>query len=85
MEACREIKEQKGKTYWKTIKKLTKYNFHNTTDPIEINGNPTTNDQDIADAFAEHFKKNFKVNEDPRFDAAHRKQVDDWFSKEFAK
>lgn len=52
LEVCKEIEDQKGRTYWQKIKDLTKYTTHHHPNPIQASGQALTKDEDIA------FRKN---------------------------
>lgn len=82
LEACKEIEDQKGRTYWRTIKKLAKYTTHQLSNPIQVNGESLIKDKDIADAFAKHFEKLFEKSANKEFNEEHRKQIENWYKNE---
>lgn len=79
LEACKEIEDKEGRTYWRTIKKLSKYTTHQLSHPIQVNGETLIKDKDIADAFAKHFEKLYRKSTNKEFDEEHRKQIENWY------
>ncbi|XP_044765008.1 uncharacterized protein LOC123321460 isoform X1 [Coccinella septempunctata] len=82
LEACKEIEDQKGRTYWRTIKKIAKYSTHQLSNPIQVDGETLTKEKNIADAFAKHFEKLFRRATNKEFDEEHRKQIENWYENE---
>jgi len=56
LEACQEIEQDAGKTYWQKIKKLSQYKKNHNIGTIKENGTELYTDKEKADAFAQHFR-----------------------------
>lgn len=84
LKACEQIEQSKGRNYWQTVKKLSKYNkSNNTSSHIIENGQTLTTDTEKAEAFAQHFKKTYTTDNDPNFNAQNLRDVSNWYEDYF--
>ncbi|KAH1027255.1 hypothetical protein HUJ05_000801 [Dendroctonus ponderosae] len=83
LETCKEIEEDKGKTYWQKIKKLAQYKKTNTTGTIDENGIERYTGKERADAFARHYQKAFSISTNPKFDNDNWNKINDWYLNYF--
>lgn len=67
-EACKSIREAKGKNFYRQINKLSKYKKFHKIPTILANNREYKSDEEKANIFAEHFKQAYQYDNDINFD-----------------
>lgn len=71
---CNEINETKGKNYWQQIRKLSNYKSSSFGQPIKMNNNMFSTNQERAEIFDTYFADIFRENTSSQF--CHQKYDD---------
>ena len=74
LNVCREIENDRGRTFWQKIKKVTKYKGSSTSQTISHGTNEET-----ADIFAKLYEKSFSPSNHQKFDPHTYKEITDWY------
>lgn len=64
LKAWDEISRTKGKNYWQTIKKLSKYTPAKVTANLLVNGQTLETNVAKSDTFASHYDKTYQLTND---------------------
>lgn len=83
LETCQDIENDRGKSFWTKVRKLSQYKKSSMLGNITENGSELYSDQDKADAFARHFCGSFKMSNNPKFDKDNWLQVNIWYNNYF--
>lgn len=82
--ACKNINDSKGRTYWNEIRKLSQYKANKSVIPeISYNNNSYSTEQDKANVFGDYFEEASKFTIDDNFNEDNLNLVNDWYENFF--
>lgn len=80
---CQEINEDKGRTYWTKIKKLTRYKRLEPIGHINTADKTLTTTTDKLDAFAQYYQTCFEISKNAKFCNDNWTTVNTWYNDHF--
>jgi hypothetical protein len=84
VEACASINEKKGKNYWETVKRLSRYKNSTSIQTIKENNRCYDTDADKARIFKDYYTTAFREEINPKFDTQTFQKVTNWYNRYFA-
>lgn len=84
LNACKNINEARGRTYWSEIKKLSKYKSNISSTPEMVyNNNIYYTDQEKSSTFKDYFEETYKFTINDNFDNTNLNLINEWYDNFF--